>query len=219
MNPALVVVLFEEPIGGVGQVGPSVSVALVGNFRAGHELGQVARFHGLAVPGLFGQVIALPVRSVLDVAAPVVDGEEGEGVIQLPGLAQVIDDLSYDPVHYGHLSGVHLHPALLPGLVLFLPPRGDVCVPGGELDFGADDPERLHPLEPLPAQFIPTCGEFPLVFLNFAGRCMKGPMGSGEGKVEKKGFFLGCLLEEGDSLLADRIGEVVVRVLHEFLVD
>ena len=173
----------------------------------------------MAVPGLFGQVVPLSVRSVLNVATPVVDGEESERVVQLPGLAQVIDDLSDDPVHDGHLGGIHLHPALLPSLVLFILPRGDVCMAGGELDLGADDPEFLHPLEPLPAQLIPTCGELPLVFLDFAGGGMEGPMGGGEGKVEEKGFVLGRLLEEGDSLLADRIGEVVVRVLHEFLVD
>ena len=48
---------------------------------------------------------------------------------------------------------------------------------------------------------------------------MERPMGGGEGKVEEKGFVLGRLLEEGDGLLADGIGEVIIRVLHEFLGD
>ena len=70
-----------------------------------------------------------------------------------------------------------------------------------------------------PAKSSQPAENFPLYFSISRAGAWKEPMGGGEGKVEKKGFVLGCLLEEGDSLLADRIGEVVVRVLHEFLVD
>ena len=60
------------------------------------RIGQVTDFMGLAVPGLFGQV--LPFGSLpYSAGNPVVDGEESERVVQLPGLAQVIDDLSDDP--------------------------------------------------------------------------------------------------------------------------
>ena len=55
--------------------------------------------------------------------------------------------------------------------------------------------------------------------VDFAGWSMEGPVGGGEGQVEEKGFVLGRLLEEGDSFLADRIGEVVVRVLYEFFIN
>jgi hypothetical protein len=48
---------------------------------------------------------------------------------------------------------------------------------------------------------------------------MQWPVGCGEGQVEEKGFVLWCFLEEGNGFLADGIGEVVIRIIHEFPVD
>ena len=77
VDASFVVVLLEEAIGSVGEVGPTVTVALVGDFGTRHEVGEIARFHPVTVSRFLWQVGAFSIWAVFDVTASIVDGEEG----------------------------------------------------------------------------------------------------------------------------------------------
>jgi hypothetical protein len=81
MDSALMIILFEEPVRGIRQIGPPIAVALVSNFRPGHDMRKVTRFHRFAITGFFGQVISLALRWVFHMTSTIIYGEEDKGVI------------------------------------------------------------------------------------------------------------------------------------------
>ena len=213
------IVLFEKSERSIGEVRPSVSVALIGDFRSGHQIGQVARAHSPPISSFFGKIVALSIGSVFHVASTVVDGEKGKGVLQLIRFEQMIDYLTDHLVHEGNLGGVDFHSPFLPSFVRFILPSRDIGMAGRENHLWIDDPELFHPLKPFFSEDVPTGGEFAFVRFDCLVGGMQRPMGRSERQVEKEGLVPGDFLEKGDGFPANCMGEVVFAVIDELVVD
>ena len=74
--------LFVEAKGCVTGISPTVTVALVGVFGAGHQPGNIARFYGFTRARFLRQIRAFAVGGVLDVTTAVVDEEHQHGILK-----------------------------------------------------------------------------------------------------------------------------------------
>ena len=212
-NAALVIVLLEQAIGRIRGVGPTVTVTLVRVLRAGHDFGEIARAHRAPVARSRGQVIALALRAVLDVAAPVVDRKKHQRVIKTAGPLQRRDDLADAPIHGRYLGGVDFHPPLLPGRMLDVVPGRHLGVTWRKLQRRGNDAQRFHPLEALLPQPVPAhCVTAPIGG-DVVVRGVQRPMGGGIGDVQQERLIGSSLFNHSNGFGADGVRKVIVRIV------
>ena len=170
-DAAFVDPVLVEPERRVREVGPGGAVALVGVLAAGHDARVVAEAHGLAGARrrlgdhqLVDELLRCDaLRDVLRAGA-VVGQEDDQGVLELAGLLERLNDAADALVHAVDLRRIDLHAAQQPFAMLRLGPRRLGRIAVGQPPGGMDDAVLHQAREPLLAQPVPARVEPALVF-------------------------------------------------------